>query len=511
MNPDNSIFSIDVEEHLKKAASHTFGSSAHYPVELVRAALRRGANHIDIHVATNTIRVQDDGTGLDTPSIETLVCLMDPTQPAEVKEAAVEELQNREGIGLLAVFASNPDEIFIENVSNAGKTLIHYRNKRYNKTNTCSLAAGTRITISGSHRDHNREKQLLEAFCRSVPVEIRLNRHLIGNQPLLSYQIAAMKINSFTTSSLTIFGGQIGVPINGTNCHIRLLDRAIPYHHITLPPQQGLIFDAAVETTGEVAKEMIDHLCLHAQRLYNWLCDRYASTSLEHRERIEELVFTHTRITKQETFLNKISPFQIFNTVEPGQALNLSQVRQKAAAGSLYAVPRKKEWARNRYRFRFHTGSKTVLLLPREQADLLINHLSIPITFLEPKARRQNPFPVIRYRIRKAIERFILSLLPVPGKELDPGQLTKPEQMLVMGLSKYFPGYKINIVDSKGPFASVHIKRKRNSKDKEDMKEDILLIRRKHPLVQKALKAVQVDPRHIEIIVSSIVPGKNIY
>ena len=41
INNDNSnpqLFSIDVEAHLSKAASHTFGSSAHYPVELVRAA-----------------------------------------------------------------------------------------------------------------------------------------------------------------------------------------------------------------------------------------------------------------------------------------------------------------------------------------------------------------------------------------------------------------------------------------------------------------------------------------
>ena len=31
---DTNLFSIDVDAHLRKAASHTFGSAAHYPVEL---------------------------------------------------------------------------------------------------------------------------------------------------------------------------------------------------------------------------------------------------------------------------------------------------------------------------------------------------------------------------------------------------------------------------------------------------------------------------------------------
>src|SRR5512137_1616883 len=101
MNDNNStagnLFSIDVEAHLKKAASHTFGSPSHYPVELVRAALKRGAGEVDIRVGRTRIQVTDNGSGMDADAIKTLTTLLDPTQPTELKEAAVETLQNRGG------------------------------------------------------------------------------------------------------------------------------------------------------------------------------------------------------------------------------------------------------------------------------------------------------------------------------------------------------------------------------------------------------------------------------
>jgi hypothetical protein len=476
MNPGNSIFSIDVDAHLKKAASYTFGSSAHYPVELVRAALRRGAQHVDIQVGRGKIYVRDDGAGIDESSIENLTCLMDPNRGAEVKEESIELLQNREGMGTLAIFASNPDEILLENVSSHGKTRIHFRNGRYQKTNIPSITAGTAITLTGGHRDYEQEKQLVEAFCRSVPREIRLNRRSIGYQPLLTHQVAAMKLSPSTYFS----GGQIGIPVNGAICHLRFLDRAIPWRHITLPPQKGYIFDAAVECSGEAPQESIDTLLQYADRLYMWACNQYAEASPSLQARIEELIFTHTRITGDETYMNHFAPFKIYNT---NQALNLNQVRQKASEGALFAAPRKKE------RTRYNIGSKTVLLLPREQADLLINYLNIPIVFLDPAAYRQNPLPIIWSKIKKGFERLIIALTPAPREILDSSRLTKPELMLIMGLSRHFPGYRIHMIPSKGPFALALTKK------------GYLYIRRNHPLVRKAVVAIQKDPANIAIFV----------
>jgi hypothetical protein len=500
-----SIFSIDVEAHLKKTASHTFGSAAHYPVELVRAALRRGGREVDILIGRDRIQVQDNGSGMDTASIDTLIRLMDPSQPEAVKEEAVESLQTREGMGLLAIFASNPEEILVENVSHGRKTHLHFQSNRLKTPGPCSLTKGTRITLFSSRRDYTREKHILEAFCRSVPrrTRLKLNNHPIGGQPFLIHQMAAMKLAPSTLTHTYTAGGRVGIPMAGMICHLRLLDQFIPWHHLTLPPQKGFIFDAAVETADDVTHELIRYLCQYAHRLYQWMCQRYTSAAPDHRCRFEELLFTHCRLTGDESYLNQFSPFKLFNS---RRSLNLQQVKQKSTDGSLYAVPQKKKKDRRRY----NTGSKTVLSLPRTQADLLINQLNIPITFLNPVTRRQNPLPKLRHTVRKRIKHLICSILPGPKKILTAEQLSKPEQKFLLAFirnltrsSESLPyqiqshGARAVMVQGRGLFPSILTK----TKDKRSSPPQRLLIRRSHPLVRKAIKAVETDPRNIEIFV----------
>jgi hypothetical protein len=504
-----SIFSIDVEAHLKKAASHTFGSAAHYPVELVRAALRRGGREVDILIGRDRIQVQDNGPGMDTASINTLIRLMDPTQPEAVKEEAVESLQTREGMGLLAIFASDPEEILVENVSHGKKTHLHFRGNQLKTPGSCSLTKGTRITLFSSRRDYTQEKHILAAFCRSVPrrTRLKLNNRPIGGQSFLIHQMATMKLSPSTLAHTYTAGGRVGIPLAGMICHLRLLDQFIPWHHLTLPPQQGFIFDAAVETTDDVTHELIDYLCQHAHRLYQWMCQRYTSAVPDHRYRFEELLFTHCRLTGDEAYLNQFSPFKIFNS---RRSLNLQQVKQKAADGSLYAVPQKKK----KDRLRYNTASKTVLSLPRAQADLLINQLNIPITFLNPVTRRQNPLPKLWYTVRKKIKRLICYILPKPQKILTTEQLSKSEQKFlaafIRGLTRsgesmpyqiQSPDAQAVMVQGKGLFPSILTK----TKDKSSLSSQRLLIRRSHPLVRKAIKAVEADPRNIEIFVPLLI------
>ncbi|MCP5049507.1 MAG: hypothetical protein GY940_20215, partial [bacterium] len=194
-----TLFSIDVDAHLKKAASFTFGSSSHYPVELVRAALTRGAREVDIFCSSNQLQVQDNGTGLDGNSLETLTCILDPVQPPAVKESAVEQLQTRKGLGLLAIFASLPEKILVENVCKppVGKKRIHFYKNKLETTGQCSLEEGTRITLIGKNRDHAGEKQLLQIFCQSVSNKIRLNRRVISGHNSLPRQMVTIKLSRF--------------------------------------------------------------------------------------------------------------------------------------------------------------------------------------------------------------------------------------------------------------------------------------------------------------------------
>jgi hypothetical protein len=489
----HNLFSIDVDAHLKKAASHTFGSHAHYPVELVRAALRRGAFRVEVQISRDRIRVWDNGSGLDAAGMETLTRLMDPAQPAAVKENAVENLQTREGMGLLALFASNPEEIILENAAIPGKKRFRFHKNRFQADSSCpSLPGtfGTCVSLMGSRRDYGREKQLLEAFCRSVPRDLRLNNHPLGRQPLLVNQMAVMKLPSSSHAA----GGSVGIPQAGTICHIRLLDQWIPWHHFTLPVQKGFIFDAAVETVNELTVDLIAHLCDYARQLYTWLSRRFDSTPPGYRERIEELLFNHCRLTGDDSLMRHFSPFNIYGSQ---RALNLNQVRQKAGEGYLYAVPRKKD------RLRYNTGGKTVLSLPREQADLLINHLNIPVTFLNPVSRRPNPLPSYAHALKKGFKRLVLRLLPTPNNILPSAKLDKDELAFLVALLRHFHDFRVFMVASRGPFPSVLERIKPREENKYNRQR--LFIRRDHPLVKKAVAAVRKDPRNIEIFVPLLV------
>jgi hypothetical protein len=348
---------------------------------------------------------------------------------------------------------------------------------------------GTRITLMGMQRDVEREKQLLEAFCRSVRQEVRLNNRSLGGQPFLSGQMAVIDLSP--SNSISVSLGQVGVPLTGRTCHFRLLDQGIPWHHFSLPPQKGFIFDAAVETTGGITKELVDYLVQYAHRLYQWLGQRYNTAEPIYRDRIEELIFTHCRLTNDDSLVMQFAPFSLYNS---RRSLSLRQVKDKASRGLLFAVPGHKD------RARYHTAHKTVLSLTREQADLLINHLNIPITFLNPVAHRVNPMPAVWYGLKRGFRRFILSLLPGPKKVLESGRLTKGQQLFTAALAQYLdgqgefslfhrPGVQVLLVPSRGPFPSIVSKKNKRQ----------LFIRRDHPLVQEAVRAVQLDPRHIEL------------
>jgi hypothetical protein len=500
----SNLFSIDVEAHLKKAAAYTFGSSAHYPVELVRAALQRGATQVDIFFTRDRLQVNDNGRGLDAAVIKTLITLMDPGQPGALKEEAVESIQTHQGMGLLAIFASNPKEILVENSTSGNKLQLSYKRNLFKKSGSIhtSLAGGsdgTHIILMGMHRDVDREKQLLEAFCRSVRQEVRLNHRSLGGQPFLSGQMAVIELSPSKSTGVSL--GQVGIPLTGRTCHFRFLDQGIPWHHFSLPPQKGFIFDAAVETTAGMSRDLVDYLVQYAHRLYQWLGQRYKTAEPVHRDRIEELLFTHCRLTNGDSLIMQFAPFSLFNS---RRSLSLRQVKEKASRGLLYAVPGHKD------RLRYNTAHKTVLSLTREQADLLINHLNIPITFLNPVAHRVNPVPTFWYELKRGFKRFILRVLPSPKKILKSDQLTKGQQLFTTVLTQYLdgqgefslfhhPGVQVLLIPSRGPFPSITLKKNKKQ----------LFIRRDHPLVQQAVRAVQSDPRDIEIFVPLIIYSEN--
>ncbi len=494
---NHNLFSIDVNSHLKKAATHTFGSPSHYPVELVRAALIRKASKIDILINHYKICIQDNGSGLDIASLETLTTILDPSKPASQKEEAVEKMQTRNGFGLLAIFASSSGEILIENVSSYGKTQILFRNNLIKKNESCTLNTGTRITIfTRRNRNISREKEILKIYCKSAQVDILLNNHLISKQPIFSHHLALLK----TDRSKNNIREEIAIPKSGNLCIIRLYDMGIPYSYFSLPPQNGFVFDAAIEYSGEITENHIKYLTEHTYDLYKWLSYNYSSASLHIKERIEELIFTHYRLSEDSSLIKDFSAFKKFNSEK---TLTISQITNKAKSHTIFAVLKNKEY------LTYNTDNRFVLSLTQNQGDILMNLMHIPITFLSPIFQREKLFYKFYSFLKKSLKQIIFNLFIIISnkKTIKPEHLSYSEKFFLNILNKYisknneslFYNITINMIESRLPFISLYQKKyyKKSVKQK-------LLIKRNNPCVKKAIYAVGKDPENIELFIPLI-------
>ena len=492
-----NLFSIDVSSHLKKAATHTFGSSSHYPVELVRAALIRKASKIDILINHYKICIQDDGSGLDIGSLETLITILDPSKPASQKEEAVERMQTRNGFGLLAIFASLPGKFLIENVSSYGKTQILFRNNLIKKKESCTLNTGTRITIfTRRNRNISREKKILKIYCKSAQVDILLNNHLISKQPIFSHHLALLKMDRSKNNTRE----EIAIPKSGNLCIIRLYDMGIPYFYFSLPPQKGFIFDAAIEYSGEITESYIKYLTEHTYDLYKWLSYNYSSASLHIKERIEELIFTHYRLTGDTSFIKDFSAFKKFKSEK---ALTITQITNKAKSHTIFAVPKNKEY------LAYNTDNRFVLSLTQNQGDILMNLIHIPITFMSPLFQRKKIFYEFYSFLKKSLKQTIFNLFTILSnkKITKPEHLSYSEKFFLNILNKYISqnnealsyNITINMIESRLPFLYLYQKKccKKSVKQK-------LLIKRNHPCVKKAIYAVGKDYENIELFIPLI-------
>lgn len=518
-----ALLSIDVDAHLKKLAANTFGSKYHYPVELVRLSLQRGADLVEVKLKPDRVEIRDNGRGITKKELELLRELPAPNRPVRERELAIESLKIPPGIGLLAIFSPAYSRILIENATGEDKRTLLIEGRKVKESSSCSLESGTRIAIFRKGDNINKEKSILLDYCRAVPEEIILNgkalekKHLLTPPPMVSLRIpceSMLKKQTFSSilsgkefpvpswaagatrtlkleASPHIGDGVVGVPLKGDLCKIWLLDQGIPYYHTSIRPYKGFIFSAAVEFQGEVNKDLLNRLTEPVTRLYYWMAQRYEGYPESYRERVEELLFKHYRVSADNKMINCFSPFKVLNS--PAR-LSLSQVTRKAAAGVLYAVPE------NENTKRYDTGGAVTLSLSRNQVDFLINHLGIPLSFHAPVKHRHHYSGIFHKLIKKL--KYIISRMLTAGKKIiDSSELNPEEAPFIDDVGRYLsarstefdgllPGIEIEtaIINARGLNPGV-------------MKPPLLLINRKHPLVRKAIRAHQQDPRSIEFAV----------
>ena len=119
-NELDQLLDIDVDAELRKLCERSFRSPQHYPVELVRSALARGARRVLVEIKRDRVVVDDDGEGLRRAQRDALSVLLDRRASASARQAAVPELERPVGLGLLASLAPAPRLVIIESAGGDG-------------------------------------------------------------------------------------------------------------------------------------------------------------------------------------------------------------------------------------------------------------------------------------------------------------------------------------------------------------------------------------------------------
>lgn len=150
-----------------------------------------------------------------------------------------------------------------------------------------------------------------------------------------------------------------------------------------------------------------------------------------------------------------------------------------------------------------------MLSLTREQSDLLINHLGLPICFLSPIAKQSRGWRVFKYGAGQLFKRLLRFILPTPKEIPDPHGLTTGEELFINLLNgcitekpELFPEMDVPVravmVASKYPFPALWLEPGVRA---DDRGVGLCLIRRHHPVIRNAVHAVLADPKNIELVI----------
>ena len=493
------MLSIDADAHLQKLAACMFPTPAQLPVEMVRAAIRRGASSVAVVVRRGRLVVDDDGEGIADGPWHELACALDASRDAVDRERAIDSLQSAAspGIGLLAVFVPGARSIRIENTSLSGQAVLHVAAGRIRLSASGGRPRGTRISVLRARGPAEGEQKLLRELCAAVIQDITVNGRKIERKALLRRTLVQQSVDLGTGASPAL----VAVPAQGDVCRIWLLDQRIPWQAFTSAAYHGLVFEAALETGSPPAGPEFLTLARAAGRLYQWLAANYLSFPEKFRERIEELLFKKARIAGDLQLLSVFAPFRLWRS---RQRLNLEEVRRKAERSILYALPFGSD--PDRFVGRHHEA----LLLTPLQKDFLLNHLGLPLVTPAASMTREGNFSRMLMSARRKIRRLLARLPRPAAKRVAAGSASGEERLLCREMEDLWSRLQrhgrpspvtipISVVMAEGRGLAPALWM-------DPAQDHVLLLRRRHPLVVMAVRSVARDRANVELAFAALAP-----
>ena len=488
------LFSVDADAHLKKLSAHILPSPALLPVELVRSALKRKATRVDIHIRNERIVISDNGAPIGMAEWQALACLADSRCDATNREKAMASILDlaHPGIGLLAVFLPGTRRIQIEN----GKTCMRIENGRSELRAAGACAHGVLVTIVRRRGPLVQERALLGKLCADVQAEITINGRQLNKKPLLADHLVSMKIGANDHSGPS----RLAIPVQGDVCRVWLLNQGIPWQVTAMAAVRGTVFTAALETPRQLTAPVLETLSAEAKRLYRWLAENYARFPEPLQRRIEELFFRQARAEGDLGLLSLCAPFRVCGST---RRMTLNDIRRQSEHNELVA--------RDHGSLTSFSGSleADVLLLTPQQKDFLINQLHLPIRFLNvqqrPHIRPQRFLGVFR-SLWHGLQKHVR---PIGFRITESDNLSREEIRLCRELEMEWcrqspqagPDKHLSVamVEGRGMDPARWLKKAKN---------DMLLLRRRHPVTLRAMRHIGQYPHNVELAFAALKPGR---
>ena len=500
----NEIFSIDFDALLRKIPASIFKSPYHYPVELIRSAIIRGADKIKVKVNEKKLIIEDNGEALSPNSIEALSNLLDPSVKTDKKLEAFSFLENSPD-SILYILSPQPRKIIIETSSLDGflKRMEFSPGQEVTsseKSEKCD-GKGTKIIIFRQSKEIEKEKKGIIDYCQFSRCEIFLNGEKISQKKAIDPFIARIHIHSHDR-----YGeGYVWIPLEGNMCRIWFLRHGIKHNYSAFPPDEGLIYEAFIESEKYDISNLKKIIHTNALKVYKEIIEKYPQTKSKISLRIEELVFLHFKLTRERTLIEKFSPFEI---LPDGKKININEIEEmkKVKGAPLHAI-RSDEDLSN-----FAITHEGVLKLQPHQWQFLSEDANIPLTHPLPLPESRSWKLKLELTLKK-ISSFIfekikmLKIKPVLYDKLS------PEEKLLLETIKG----KIELIKNQNPSDSSletlelifsEGKRRKPATIVKNDGKTLLVLFRENSFLKKSLPIVINNPQSITMLLSILTSGK---
>lgn len=481
MSDAQGLLSVDVDAQLRKLPGRRNLSRHHYPVELIRGALARGAGTVNVSISRKWVEVMDDGAPPAPSVLAALAGAYDAARSDVERTAALEVFEDGVGLELLGAFSPTPSSVEVACAAERGSRQMLFRNGRLAADGMVHHErVGTRIRICRSGNP-GREREAVLEHCRFASGRVLLDgRQVAPGQP--PGALAATRV----AAALEHGPGVLWIPLAGDVCRVRLLRNGVVFRQAALPARLGFLFHVALEADELPSGAALENLRLVAEEQYGLLSRRYPSLDPGQQDRTDELMFLLHRRGGESALVASHAPFRIRGRDD---RLSLGAVRALEREGPLVAVRAGslQDW---------HVGGDgagKALALTARQREFLVTDLGYRI--MDPPRPEGGLWAgVQRFWVRAgdlASGRLFSRFDAVPDDLLDPG-----ERAFLAALSGHVvPQLAELVVFVRGGGRRCWVEEMAAGRRR-------LGILRSHRLVKSAVSAFARDPENLRIFVA---------